>query len=185
MCPLTPEDNANIKNILTLGPEARLRSTGASVAFHEKLAVLTAGSVALVVSGAGLLHQRPLPTTFSTRWLVSCLAVSAVLLWLSLVSSILHNLLESCALHFSAEAASNQAVREFADFAEQRGDEFEYDEIKGADEVRKKIARRELREHSRANQLRKYEMPLSVASVVLFTTGYLTVIVYVLILAFH
>jgi len=61
-----------LKRTVEFHRESRSKSMGASTNFHEKLAVLTAGSLALAVSGAGALYQKPL-----TNPVANCLLLIA------------------------------------------------------------------------------------------------------------
>jgi hypothetical protein len=99
-----PEAVAITKQAFESHRASQTRSIGASTNFHEKLAVLTAGSLALAVSGAGALYQKPLTNPVANRLLFESLAISVVCLWISLISSVLHNFLESYALHLDSKA---------------------------------------------------------------------------------
>jgi hypothetical protein len=102
MRPLPPELVARINKALESRKQVQSQSTGASVSFHEKLAVLTAGSLALAVSGAGALYQKPVADPNETHILLWSLVVSACCLWVSLVASVAHNFLESYCLHLDS-----------------------------------------------------------------------------------
>jgi hypothetical protein len=93
-----------IDKVVETWQSARVQSSGASMGFHEKLAVLTAGSLALAVSGAGALYQKPVTNLFAMQWLLWSLVASTIFLWLSLVASVVHNALETLAISYDVKA---------------------------------------------------------------------------------
>ena len=62
MATITPEILEEIKKAAEAYKHVRRQGINASVSFHEKLAVLSAGSLALAVSGAGI-YTRSLSRT--------------------------------------------------------------------------------------------------------------------------
>jgi len=101
---------AALKQTAEFQRESQSKSIGASTNFHEKLAVLTAGSLALAVSGAGALHQKPLTNPVANRLLFDSLAISVACLWVSLVSSVIHNFLESYALRLDSKTDFHEST---------------------------------------------------------------------------
>src|SRR6266404_3703690 len=109
MVKLSPEIVERINKGIEAHKRVQAQSTGASVSFHEKLAVLTAGSIALAVSGSGALYQKPLADIALTHRLFYSLTISVACLWLSLVASLIHNFLESYALHLDSRVGFNES----------------------------------------------------------------------------
>jgi hypothetical protein len=162
------------------------QSISASVSFHEKLAVLTAGSLALAVSGAELLHQKPLTDMVANHHLLVVLAISVGCLWFSLVGSVTHNFIESYALSLDAKVQLRESqiamVGKFADEDTVKGKYENVEEIK--QQVTDELKSKQRSSVLRAERLRNFEMPLSMTAITLFALGYLSVAVYVVILAF-
>src|SRR5947209_15220071 len=96
---LPPELLDRFKQSLELHTRAQEQSIQTSASFHDKLAVLTAGSLTLAVSGAVEFHKSPLTSTSAMHWFFVALTLAAVCLWLSLIASIAHNYVETRALH--------------------------------------------------------------------------------------
>jgi hypothetical protein len=185
MLKLTPETIERINRIIGEHKKAQSQSAGASVSFHEKLAVLTAGSLALAVSGAGALYQKPMSDVAATHYLLYSLMISVMCLWLSLAASIVHNFLESYALHLDSEVAFNESsvnlfglVLEMDNIKRMEGDISQVKEM-----VESGLKAKQLRDVQRAALLRKSELPVSIAAVSLFALGYLPVVGYVIVLA--
>jgi ABC-type multidrug transport system fused ATPase/permease subunit len=174
-------------------------SSGARVSFHEKLAVLTAGSLALAVSGFGAIYQKPLQDAVAMHRLFLSLEISVILLWLSLIASVVHNLIESRTLASASEAdfadaspqlvrrgmSSFDAIEEFSKIeprVKSSFDAIKEEFSKLQPRVEKLFA--EYQDHYFDNywRLRAFEGPLSIAAVSLFVLGYLSVVVYVIVL---
>ena len=100
---------------------------------------------------------------------------------MSLIASVVHNLIESCALDSASEAgfadASLQLVRGMSSF-----DAIKEEFSKVGPRAEKIFA--EYQDHYANNywHLRTFERPLSIAAVSLFVLGYLSVVVYVIVL---
>jgi hypothetical protein len=167
---------------------SRTQSSGASISFHEKLAVLTAGSLALAVSGAGALYQKPLSSPSAMRWFFCSLTISSICLWLSLAASIIHNFLETYAI--SVDAQVDFLESGFQIFEAGFGltkEEMEAIDPRAVERAENEIAR--LRTEStesavkRAQRLRNWELPLSIAAIAFFVIGYLSVVGYIVVLS--
>jgi hypothetical protein len=170
--------------------QARSQSSGATISFHEKLAVLTAGSLALAVSGAGALYQKPLSSSFAMHWLFCSLTASAICLWLSLVTSIAHNFLETYAISMDAKIAGLEShFKIFEVGFGQTKDQLEEMALDTSTVTYAETELARLRVYSTestlkwAERLRKCELPLSIAAILLFVLGYLSVVGYVVVLA--
>jgi len=187
----SPEDVERVNKATEAWKRARSQSSGASISLHEKLAVLTAGSLALAVSGAGALYQKPLSTPFAMHWLFCSLTASVVCLWLSLVASVAHNFLETHAL--SRDAKVDFLESEFQIFevlfglTKEQTKELNAIDPRTFAHVEGGLAklRRESTESAVkwTERLRKCELPLSIAAILLFVLGYLSVVGYVVVLA--
>ncbi len=165
------------------------QSIVASVNFHEKLAVLTAGSLALAVSGAGFLHQKPLANVSANHLLFVSLAILVACLWVSLVCSVAHNFLESYALHLDSIANTHRGAAKTvtAMFDEEAFKKLTGNSLEDAKSVKDWatdwINSKAQSTMKRAVSIREIEMPLSVMAISLFSLGYLSVVVYVFVLA--
>lgn len=174
-------DVERFKRLLELHAREQQRSVQTSVSFHEKLAVLAAGSLALAVSGAVEFHKSPPTNASAARWLCIALTIAAVSLWLSLVASVVHNYVETRSLHEGAYAAFMQASAEMFSLAA------EVEDRQGDHDLatkRKAYAQNTLSERQdvaarRSLALRQWEKRLSACAVSLFVFGYLPVVVYV------
>jgi hypothetical protein len=185
MVKFSPEIIERINNSVDAHKRIQAQSTGASVSFHEKLAVLTAGSIALAVSGSGALYQKPLTDIILTHRLFYSLTISVVCLWLSLVASLLHNFLESYALHLDSrvgfiESTVNlfEVVLDMDEIKQMPGNISQVQEF-----VESRLQQGQQEDVLRAAFIRKWEMPISTIAVSLFALGYLSVVGYVFILA--
>jgi len=176
---------ATLKQTAEFQRESRSKSIGASTNFHEKLAVLTAGSLALAVSGAGALYQKPLTDPIANRLLFDSLAISVACLWVSLVSSVIHNFLESYALHLDSKTDVHEStinlIGTLANMDENKNIEGKIAPIKKR--LEDGLMSEQLRYQNRAIRARNVEMPLSVTAISLFALGYLSVVGYVFVLA--
>ncbi len=184
---IPPEVVARVKQAFDSHRASQTQSTGASTNFHEKLAVLTAGSLALAVSGAGALYQKPLTDPFANRLLFDSLAISVACLWASLVGSVLHNFLESYALHSDSKTDFLESSVNLFGIALSIGAEVKDEDGNTISPFKGKIVdslRSKQQQHlMRAISVRRVEMPLSVIAISLFALGYLSVVGYVLVLA--
>jgi hypothetical protein len=188
---LSPEYVERINKATEAWRRARSQSSGASIGFHEKLAVLTAGSLALAVSGAGALYQKPLTNSFAMHWLFCSLTASAACLWLSLVASVAHNFLETYAISIDAKVdfleSEFQIFEAFFTLTKEQTKELNAIDPHAIAHAEGEVAR--LRSESTestakwAERLRKCELPLSIAAILLFVLGYLSVVGYVVVLA--
>ena len=88
MAKIAPKMLEAIKKAADAYKRVQAQSIGAGVSFHEKLAALSAGSLALAVTGAGVLYQKPLTDAVLTHRIFVGLTVSVVIVWLSLVASL-------------------------------------------------------------------------------------------------
>lgn len=158
------------------------------VGFHEKLAVLTSGSLALAVSGAVAVYQKPLQTSSVTHWLLWCLVASAVFLWLSLVASVMHNFLESCAKDAEKDRSFFETTREMFRAV------LDSEEIKECDQTTKEevielvepgFLEPQRRYVTRTETFRKFEKFLSIAASSLFVLGYFPVVICIIRLAIY
>jgi hypothetical protein len=162
-------------------------SIDARVSFHEKLAVLTSGSLALAVSGAGYAYQKPLKTLSMTHWLLWCLLASAICLWLSLVASILHNFLEVRAKDAESDRAFYESVGEMFQAIIDSEKMIECERTT-EDEKEVEFLAQKNRESqpplvTKVNRFRKFERLLSITASGLFVFGYFPVIIYMVRLA--
>jgi hypothetical protein len=157
------------------------QSLQTSVSFHEKLAVLAAGSLTLAVSGAVEFHKFPLTETSATHWLFIVLTVAAVSLWLSLVASIGHNYVETRALHESADAAFTQFTAEMFSLAAEKQDRQGDHETAAKRKlyVKNTLTKQQDQAAQRSLRLRRLEKRLSTCAVSLFVFGYLPIVVYI------
>lgn len=142
--------------------------------------MLSAGSLALAVSGAVALYQKPLPNGFPMHWGFLALEISASCLWLSLISSIAHNLLEAYAMHLLAKARLNEAVLELIDAVLPINLNDNNARIKKylENEITRLVPK-----STRISFLRKCEMPLSITAACLLAAGYFCVVGYITVLA--
>jgi hypothetical protein len=185
---VSPQLIENLKQIIASHRQVRSQSISASVIFHEKLAVLTAGSLALAVSGAGLLHQKPLTDVSANHHLLVVLAISVGCLWFSLVGSVGHNFLESYALSLDAKVEFLESTMAMVttlvsdETIKKDSDDVTIAEVK--QQVTDQLKSKQTPSVLRAQRLRNCEMPLSMVAITLFVLGYLSVATYVVILAF-
>jgi len=170
---------------------ARVQSSGASIGFHEKLAVLTAGSLVLAISGAGALYQKPTANSVAMHWLLYSLTASAVCLWLSLVASVVHNFCETYAINLDAEVDFVESELQIFDAVigltqEQRKDSVGDDApivARGKALIAQERDKSMKGPLKRAHRLRQCELRLSIAPILLFVLGYLSVLGYVIVLS--
>lgn len=187
---LNPELLKKAEEVVNAHRRVRADSALARVNFHEKLAVITAGSLAIAVTVAGGLYQKPLQSTVATHWLFNTLAVSAILLWFSLVASVLHNFLESSALHFDTRLQFDEgtltlfkAMFETGEIQRLGGAAEPAEIAKVVDLVADKLLESQHRTVRQAESLRAWGMPLSIAATSLLGLGYLCVVIYIVVLA--
>lgn len=81
----------------------RALSNASRTNFNEKLAVLSAGSLALLGTASTTLYNKPLSSPAANHEVLLALGISAVLLWISLYLSIFHNLCDSYSLKEEAD----------------------------------------------------------------------------------
>jgi hypothetical protein len=171
-------------------PEIETQSIRTSVGFHEKLAVLTAASLALAVEMAGKLYENPLLDASTMDWLFYGLAASAGCLWLSLIASIAHNYLELVAQREDTLAEKAELLPKIFQIAAESVHK-KPDVSKAVDEAERKAYQADLEEEQmeeaspyrrRARSYRKWEVRLSVIAVALFVFGYLWAVAYVIVL---
>lgn len=178
---LPPELVERVKWAQKFHSRAQEKSLRTSVSFHDKLAVLAAGSLTLAVSGAVEFHKSPITDASAMHWLFIALTFAAVSLWLSLVASIAHNYVETRSLHKSADAAFAQFSAEMFSLAAV------VDDRRGSHEIatqRKLYTENTLtKAQDQAAQcsirLRRWEKRLSTCAVSLFVLGYFPVVVYI------
>jgi hypothetical protein len=113
--PLNPELSAQLAEVtekeIAIYRASLLASTAARTGFHEKLTVLTAGSLTIVATMATSIYVRPLTVGSITHRSLELLATSSILFFLSLTSSLIHNFMETEALHFEARAENRGMIR--------------------------------------------------------------------------
>ena len=96
---LSPQLTEAAEREIAIWRATLLASTAARTGFHEKLVVITAGSLTIVVTMAANIYIKPFPERLLNHRLLEGLAISAILLFLSLIASVIHNFLETEALH--------------------------------------------------------------------------------------
>jgi hypothetical protein len=171
------DDNRKLRQSMEDWQESTQKTDAARLDFQSKMAVLCAGSIAALVSGAVALAtstslQNRLPVHFAIY-----VAVAAGALWFSLLCCTLHNLIETKKLERDSKIKMVEALLAVMhNVLKQRG--------KSALEAAKEMEDHEL---SRGNekgaerivQMSIWQSRLALANVVLFSVGYLIVIIFV------
>ena len=136
--------------------------------FNEKLAVLSAGSLALLGTASTTLYNKPLSSPAANHDVLLALGISAILLWISLCLSTFHNLCDS--FSFEEEARMYMAETRLLMQIRRIMDGFDgYADYVKVDAERDKYSRSV--EHFRRNQ-----RWLSFAAFALFAAGYADII---------
>jgi hypothetical protein len=171
------EDSRKLRQSVEDWQESTQKMDAARLDFQSKMAVLCAGSIAALVSGAVALatstsFQNRLPAHF-----VVYVATAAGTLWLSLLCCTLHNFIEAKKLEGDNQIRMNEALLAFVQkILKQRG--------KSDLEVAKEMENQKLSKDSekraeRFVRMTSLQSKLVLANVVLFCVGYLIVIVFV------
>jgi hypothetical protein len=87
----------------------RSQSTAARTSFNEKLAVLAAGSVAVLATAATTLYNKPLLSKSANSLVLEAIAFAALSLFVSLSLCVFNSFAESYALEKESEMQRNEA----------------------------------------------------------------------------
>jgi hypothetical protein len=170
---LSPKANAYV--------ESAGKRDVARIDFNSKMAVLCAGSIAVLASGVvAVVNSTTLQPLLPTNFVVYVIFASSCL-WLSLVCCTIHNYFEIALLEHDSESKNEDTILAIADI---------YMKQKGfTEEDRKKeIARSPIKKDAgkrthRGIIMRRIQRHLTLAGVVLFCIGYLAVVVFICIVA--
>jgi hypothetical protein len=108
---LSPQIIEETEKALAIYRTSLLASTSARTTFHEKLVVVTAGSLTIVATMATSIYIKPFAEKLITHRLLELLAISSVLFFCSLIASVIHNYLETEALHLDSSAEMKNVAR--------------------------------------------------------------------------
>jgi hypothetical protein len=140
------------------------RSSSARSKFNEKLAILAAGSLALLGTAATTLYNKPFPAAFVNHQVLQAVVIAAVCLWMSMCLCIFHNLVNSYALEKEEEMhISETLVIERARATALRSDQ--------SDDY-KRAHRGWDKRFSNVRRFHAIQRKLSMAAFVLFAAGY-------------
>jgi hypothetical protein len=168
---------------------ALLASTAARSGFHEKLVVITAGSLTIVSTMATNIYVKPFADKQLNHWLLETLAISALFFFLSLIASVLHNFAETEALHLEYLAAEKGMTRKLFQAVVKESNKTDLDAKDTAElrkivrEVEDPIATAEANKLRKAERFRKIERLIGLSAVVCFIFGYLPALGFVIYLA--
>ena len=158
------------------------RSINVSSGFYEKLATLNAGSIA-ILSSAILAIAAKQESSGAYRTVIHDLIIVAVLLWMSLMCSLIHNFVATLIAGYDARIAD----QEFTEQLMQMSFELNHKSLPGlTDETfaqAQELVRRQVaKEHSRAIKKRSYLYPavkvLGYVSWLLFLSAYSLVLFF-------
>jgi hypothetical protein len=167
----------------------QLASTTARTGFHEKLVVITAGSLTIVATMATNIYIKPLAEKLLNQRLLDALAISSVLFFLSLIASVIHNFAETKSLHFDYLAAGSRMGRKLfqAIVKESKVGELDAESANVARKIVHSVddhfAKEEAGKFQKAERYRTFEHWITLLAVIFFILGYMPVIGFVIYLA--
>jgi hypothetical protein len=166
-----------------------LASTEARSGFHEKLVVITAGSLTIVTTIATNLYIKPFAEKQLNHRLLDALAISAIFFFLSLIGSVIHNFAETEALHLEYLAAGKGMARKLLKAIVKEVPIGDMD-AKSADELRSIVrgvedpfAKSEADKFKKATRFRTIERLIGISAVICFILGYLPALGFVIYIA--
>jgi hypothetical protein len=187
---LSPQLADEAERAVAFHRESLLASTAARTGFHEKLTVITAGSLTIVATMATNIYAKPFAEQLLNHRILVALSISAILFFLSLIVSVVHNFLETEALHldFSMEKVGIARKIARAVFKETTVGNLDAQTVS---ELRKiahfnidmPLAAEQAAKFKKSEFLRASERWASILAVALFIAGYMPAIVFVICLA--
>jgi hypothetical protein len=172
---------------IALYKATQLASTTARTGFHEKLVVITAGSLTIVATMATNIYIKPFADKILNHQLLDALAWSAVSFFLSLIASVIHNFMETEALHFDFLEAQTGGIRKIMQsilnsVLTDCTDEKTINETKKIvrDSVDIPFSKIQTARFNKSQQHRNAERWVSIAAVIFFIAGYTPIIVLVI-----
>lgn len=168
----------------------RFVSITARTGFHEKLVVITAGSLTLTATIATNVYIKPFTEQWVNHRVLDALAISSFFFFISLIASVIHNFVESEALLLDTSAeevqvrrTSLKAVVEIIATKKISVQNLKLVKDVIRDDVDPPLAAAQTDKNKKAARFRTIERWIGIFAVIFFILGYLPAIGFVIYLA--